>query len=92
MSYSGIGLMLDHQHIVRLCLFLGSQSLEKEMRHHNTISAKDCDSRAEGSTSFPQLRTLQQAVMDEQELKEKVKRGKRVGDGVERDSCMEEEK
>lgn len=91
MSYSGTGLMLDHQHSVRLCLSLGSQSLEKEMRHH-TISAKDCDSRAEGSTALPQLRTLQQAVMDEQELEKKVEGGKRVGDGVERDSCMKEEK
>lgn len=33
--------------------------------------------------ALPRLRTLQQAVKDEQELEEKVAGGKRVGDGIE---------
>lgn len=45
-----------------------------------------------GSTDLPRLRTLQLAVKDKQELEEKLEEGKSVGDGIGRDSCMEDEK
>lgn len=45
-----------------------------------------------GSTAPLRLRPCQQAVKDEQELEEKMEGGKRVGDDIGRDRCMEDEK